>query len=158
MQQPETSLEYKALMVSSKAFGAGGIIPLRYTCDGLNVNPPIDIGDVPAEAKSIALIVEDPDAPGGTWLHWLVWNIPIKHHILESEAPGSQGLNDFRKKSYGGPCPPTGTHRYYFKVYALDDLLDLAEGATREALEAAMRDHIIAYGELMGVYKRAEHT
>lgn len=157
MKLPEIQLEYKAVNVSSKAFVAGGFIPLRYTCDGLNVNPPIDIGEIPAEAKSLALVVEDPDATGGTWLHWLVWNIPIKHHILESEASGIQGFNDFRKKSYGGPCPPAGTHRYFFKVYVLNELLDLPEGSTREALEAAMRDHIIAYGELMGVYKRVEH-
>lgn len=154
MQKPEINTDYKALKVTSRAFSAKGMIPAQYTCDGEDINPPLDLGPVPAEAKSLVLIVEDPDAPAGTWLHWLVWNIPVTHHLHEQEIPGEQGLNDFGRNTYGGPCPPSGTHRYFFKVYALDDLIDLPDGSTRREVEDAMRDHILAYGELVGLYKR----
>ncbi len=162
MQLTDVQTDYKVLDVSSKAFSHEETIPRRHTCDGLNVSPPLDIGEIPQEAKSLALIVEDPDAPGGTWLHWLVWNIPVKHHIAESEVPGVLGTNDFRHTSYGGPCPPpgtgrNGTHRYFFKVYALDNLPDLPAGSSKKQLEAAMGNHIVAYGELMGIYKRVRH-
>ena len=154
MQKFEIRTDYKALNVTSKAFSERGMIPAKYTCDGEDINPPLDLGLVPAEAKSLVLIIEDPDAPAGTWLHWLVWNIPVTHHLLEQEIPGEQGLNDFGRNAYGGPCPPSGTHRYFFKVYALDDLIDLPDGSTRREVEDAMRDHILAYGELVGLYKR----
>lgn len=154
MQKPEINTDYKALKVTSRAFSRKGMIPAQYTCDGEDINPPLDLGPVPAEAKSLVLIVEDPDAPAGTWLHWLVWNIPVTHHLHEQEIPGEQGLNDFGRNTYGGPCPPSGTHRYFFKVYALDDLIDLPDGSTRREVEDAMRDHILAYGELVGLYKR----
>lgn len=143
-----------AIRVSSTAFSAGGMIPPQYTCDGANVNPPLDIQNIPENAKCLALIVDDPDAPAGTWVHWVVWNIPVTQRIGENEAPGTEGLNDFKKHTYGGPCPPSGTHRYFFKVYALDVPLGLP-GDTRKAdLEKAMNGHILGYGELMGQYKR----
>ncbi|MGC1241455.1 MAG: YbhB/YbcL family Raf kinase inhibitor-like protein [Chryseosolibacter sp.] len=156
MQKSEIKTDYKALNVTSKAFSQNDTIPLKYTCDGEDINPPLEIGAVPAEARSLTLIVEDPDAPGGTWLHWLVWNIPVTHHLREKEVPGDQGINDFGRKTYGGPCPPSGTHRYFFKIYALDDLLDLPDGSSRSEMEEAMRDHILGYGELVGLYKRSK--
>ncbi|HEX6890389.1 MAG TPA: YbhB/YbcL family Raf kinase inhibitor-like protein [Chryseolinea sp.] len=154
MQEPSFPTAFKVLHVTSAAFRDKGNIPREYTCDGKDINPPLEIKAIPPEAKSIALIFEDPDAPSGTWLHWLVWNIPIMQHIRANEVPGEQGMNDFGRNDYGGPCPPSGTHRYIFKVYALDDLIDLTEGSTRNQLEDAMRDHIVAYGELQGFYKR----
>lgn len=102
----------------------------------------------------MAVIVEDPDASSKTWIHWLIWNIPVTHHLKENEVHGVEGMNDFRQLHYGGPCPPSGTHRYYFKVYALDTILDLAEGVSKSALEKAMGGHILAYGEIMGRYGR----
>jgi len=149
---------HKSLHISSPAFEPGGNIPSRYTCEGEDINPPLEIKQIPAEAKSMVLIIEDPDAPMGTWLHWLVWNIPIVHYINENEVPGDQGLNDSGKIEYGGPCPPSGMHRYYFKVYALDDLLDIPEGSSRGEVEAAMQNHIIAYGQVMGVYQKSRRT
>jgi len=154
MQRSEVMTDFKTLVVTSKTFKPQGAIPRKYTCDGEDVNPPLDIGDIPAEARSLAVIMEDLDAPSGTWVHWLVWNIPLTHQIHENEYPGDEGLNDFGRNGYGGPCPPSGTHRYVFKIYALNDLLDLPDGASRIQLEDAMRDHIVAYGELTGVYKR----
>src|SRR5688572_8394393 len=139
MQQPSSPTEFKVLHVTSAAFGDEGTIPREYTCDGTDVNPPLEIGAIPPEAKSLALIFEDPDAPSGTWLHWLVWTIPITQHIHEDEIPGEQGMNDFGRNDYGGPCPPSGTHKYIFKVYALDHLIDLPEGSTRSQVEDAMR-------------------
>lgn len=154
MLTQETPIDYKVLEVSSRAFRQYGAIPYKYTCDGEDINPPLDIKNIPVEAKSLTLIVEDPDAPRGTWLHWLVWNIPVTHRIKEDDVPGDQGVNDFGKVSYGGPCPPSGAHRYYFKVYALNSLLDLPRGLTRTQVEEAMSDHIIAYGETVGIYKK----
>lgn len=154
MQKSEINADFRALHVTSPAFSEKGLIPGKYTCDGQDINPPLDVGPIPPEARSLALIVDDPDAPAGTWLHWLVWNIPITHHLPEGEIQGDQGLNDFGRNTYGGPCPPLGTHRYFFKVYALDDLIDLPDGSSRREVEDAMRDHILAYGELVGLYKR----
>lgn len=154
MQQVAVKKDFKVLDLTSSAFRNGQTIPRKYTCEGDDVNPPLDIGGIPEEAKSLALIVEDPDAPMGTWVHWLVWNIPVIHCIRENEIPGDQGLNDFGRNTYGGPCPPSGTHRYLFKIYALDDLLDLPEGSLRRDIEEAMSDHILAFGELEGRYKK----
>lgn len=151
-------IDHKVMRISSPAFKPGGNIPSRYACEGEGINPPLDIKQIPAEAKSMVLIIEDPDAAMGTWLHWLVWNIPIVHYINENDVPGDQGLNDFGKIEYGGPCPPDGRHRYYFNLYALDALLDLPEGSSRKAVEAAMQNHIIAYGQLMGVYKKSSRS
>jgi Raf kinase inhibitor-like YbhB/YbcL family protein len=149
-----TAVDYKYLKVSSAAFDYGEIIPEKYTCDGENISPPLDIENIPEEAKCMVLIVDDPDAPVTTWVHWLVWDIPVTHHIQESEVHGVEGLNDFEKHYYGGPCPPSGTHRYFFKVYALDTLLNLPANTKKIQLEKAMSDHIIAFGELVGLYSR----
>ena len=116
------------------------------------------IANVPSETKSLALIVDDPDAPAGTWVHWVVWNIsPQTHEIKENSVPNgaNQGLNDFRKRSYGGPCPPSGTHRYFFKLYALDTILTLDVNATTAHVEKAMRKHIIAETRIVALYKRS---
>ncbi len=147
----------ETISVSSKAFRSGGMIPERYTSDGEDVNPPLTLENIPEEAKSIALIVDDPDAPSGTYVHWVVWNIdPSVRRIEEDSVPHGavRGTNDFRRLDYGGPCPPSGVHRYYFKFYALDTMLDLASGSTKTDLEHAMEGHIIARGMLMGRYTR----
>jgi hypothetical protein len=146
-----------AMTITSPAFGNKELIPSTFTCDGADVNPALNIGNVPPEAKSLTLIMDDPDAPGGMWVHWVVWNIdPTTREIKENGVPpgAKQGVNDFRKTPYGGPCPPSGTHRYFFKLYALDAMLDVGSGTTKGALEKAMTGHILAQAELMGRYKR----
>lgn len=148
-------MEPVQLRISSAAFADGEYIPVKYTCDGLNINPPLDIEGIPAEAQSLALIVDDPDAAAGTWVHWVMWNIPVAKHLAENHIPGQEGINDFRKQHYGGPCPPGGTHRYYFKVYALDTQLHLPASTGKVQLENAMRGHIAGYGALMGRYERS---
>jgi hypothetical protein len=130
------------------------MIPRKYTCDGQDVNPALTIENIPEQAKSLVLIVDDPDAPMGTWDHWLVWNIPPKKTIGEHSVPGAEGLNSFGKHSYGGPCPPSGTHRYFFKVYALDTLLNIASNSTKKDMEKAMKEHVLTKGELVGLYSR----
>jgi Raf kinase inhibitor-like YbhB/YbcL family protein len=150
----DKAVDYRLLHLSSTAFKEGGLIPAKYTCDGVNINPALDIIHIPEEAKSLALIVDDPDAPFGTWVHWVVWNIPVTHHIKENEVHGTKGINDFQRNHYVGPCPPSGTHRYFFKVYALDAVLDLPANTKKLQLEKAMSEHIIAFGELTGLYKR----
>jgi len=142
------------LKISSPAFSHGEKIPRQYTCDGKNINPPLHIEGFPETTKSLALIVEDPDAPRGSWIHWVMWNVPPTYDIAENTVPGVQGLNDFQKANYGGPCPPSGIHRYYFKIYALDKMLTLAPHSGKLQLEKAMKDCIIAYGETMGRYAR----
>lgn len=147
----------KELQISSPAFAAQGAIPPRFTCEGEDINPPLAIGAVPAGTKSLALIVDDPDAPVGTWVHWVMWNIPPEtKEIKENSIPAGavQGLNDWKKNRYGGPCPPSGTHRYFFKFYALDITLNLTPTTTKTALERAMQGHILARGELLGTYRR----
>jgi Raf kinase inhibitor-like YbhB/YbcL family protein len=144
----------KELTIISPAFKSNKSIPFKYTCDGDDVNPPLNIEGTPEETKSLVLIVDDPDAPMGTWDHWIVWNIPPTNKIEENSAPGTEGLNDFRKHSYGGPCPPSGTHRYFFKVYALDTKLSLDPNSRKKDVEKAMKDHILAKGELVGLYSR----
>jgi len=145
------------IKVTSSAFQVGGTIPAKFTCDAADMNPALRFQGTPAEAKSLALIVDDPDAPGGLFTHWLIWNIdPKVTEIAEGSAPiGMQGKNDFGNSGYGGPCPPSGTHRYYFKIFALDSDLDLAAGSKRAQLDAAMRGHVIAQGEMMGRYSRS---
>jgi len=151
-----------ALEVVSPAFAAGGMIPRKHTCDGEDVSPEISWSGVPAGTRSFALICDDPDAPAGTWVHWVVFNLPAAVSRLPEALPaepalpsgGRQGKNDFRRIGYGGPCPPSGTHRYVFKVYALDRLLDLEPGATKAQVEAAMKGHVLAEGSLMGRYRR----
>lgn len=155
MHITDTTTDYKPLRITSSAFDANQMIPSAYTCQGKDVNPPIDIDGIPDDAHCLALVVDDQDAPGKTWVHWLVWNIPITHHIKENSVPGEQGWNDFRRIAWGGPCPPSGTHRYFFKVYALDTLLELSSKTTKKELELAMGSHILAYGELIGLYKKS---
>ena len=151
-------IEPKNMKIISPAFSSNQLIPKKYTCDGENINPPLQISDVPKEAKSLVLIVDDPDAPGGTFLHWLVWNIDVNTLLMIEEnslPPGAfQGKNDFGKENYGGPCPPSGTHRYFFKVFALDKTLDLPTGSTLKKVEEEMRGHILDSGELIGLYHR----
>lgn len=145
------------LKITSPTFVTNGYIPAHYTCDGNDVNPPLEIADLPPGTKTLALIVDDPDAPRGMWVHWVVWNIaPTAHTIREDSVPAgsSQGKNDWKRNSYGGPCPPSGVHRYFFKLYALDTRLNLGAGATKSDLEKAMGGHIIATAELIGLYKR----
>jgi Raf kinase inhibitor-like YbhB/YbcL family protein len=144
--------------ISSPAFENSGAIPSRYTCDNIDVSPPLLIENVPSAAKSLALIVDDPDAPVGTWVHWVVWNIdPAVSEIKENSVPkgGMEGINDFRKHAYGGPCPPSGTHRYFFKLYALDRTLSIATHSEKAHVEKAMSGHVIASAQLMGKYRRA---
>ena len=146
------------MKISSTVFAPNGLIPEKYTCDGSDVNPPLQFEEIPAGAKSLALIVDDPDAPMGTWVHWVVWNIdPKTAEIQENSVPkGSmQGMNDFRKRDYGGPCPPSGTHRYFFKLYALDMTPNIGANSTKAALESSMKGHILAEAELIGLYKRS---
>jgi Raf kinase inhibitor-like YbhB/YbcL family protein len=144
------------MKITSAAFQEGGNIPSKFTCDGSDTSPPLQITGVPSEAKSLVLIVDDPDAPGGLFTHWLIWNIPPQtNSISEGNAPkGVYGTNDFGKPSYKGPCPPPGSHRYSFKIYALDRELDLRGGAKRSQLDAAMKGHIVAQGVLVGRYAR----
>lgn len=145
---------YKLLRVTSTAFHENELIPVKYTCDGENVNPPLNIEGIPEEAKCMVIIVDDPDAPVHTWAHWLVWNIPVTHHVHENSIHGIQGLNDFLQHRYGGPCPPSGTHRYFFKIYALNDVLNLPPDTKKIQLEKAMSEHVIAFGETIGLYTR----
>jgi len=140
------------LTVNSVAFKMKGQIPVKYACDGEGINPPLEMNNIPADAKSLVLIMDDPDAPKGLFTHWIVWNIPPNNMIAENSNPGISGINSARKTGYHPPCPPSGSHRYYFKIYALDTTLDLEAGETRDALEDAMAGHIISQGELMGYY------
>lgn len=148
------------ITVTSSAFKEGEMIPKKFTCDDRDVSPQLSWTGVPAGAKSIALICDDPDAPAGTWVHWVLFNLPATTTGLPegiAKLPGGalQGINDFRKITYGGPCPPGGTHRYYFKVYALDTVLSLKERASKGDLLRAMEGHILGQGQLMGKYKRS---
>jgi Raf kinase inhibitor-like YbhB/YbcL family protein len=152
------------MRIWSRIFEDGQEIPAKYTCDGENVSPEITWSGVPESARSLALIMDDPDAPHGVFVHWLIWNIPAGENALtdgigiaaERSSGGSQGRNGFANLGYGGPCPPSGTHRYFFYLYALDTVLDLAPGATREELERAMQGHIVAEAETMCRYTRTK--
>jgi Raf kinase inhibitor-like YbhB/YbcL family protein len=148
--------------VTSSAFEEGGMIPSKYTCDGNDVSPPLQWDAVPEATKSVALISDDPDAPMGTWVHWVLFNWPADSREITENIPpdnilpngAKQGTTDFHRIGYGGPCPPSGTHRYFFKIYALDTMLDLDAGADKSALLKAMEGHILGQGQLMGKYKR----
>src|SRR6266705_4226404 len=145
------------MKISSSAFKEGGTIPEKFSKNGQNVNPELRIEGAPAEAKSLTLIVDDPDAPVGLYSHWLVWNIDSKTtEIAENSVPKGavQGTNDYPTLGYGGPQPPSGTHRYYFKIYALDQTLNLRAGAKRKELDKEISGHVIAQGQLMGRYTR----
>jgi Raf kinase inhibitor-like YbhB/YbcL family protein len=151
-----------SITIESPAFKSMQMIPSKYTCDGEDVSPPLTWRGVPPEAKSLVLISDDPDAPVGTWVHWVCYDIPPTVDSLpESVAKtdtlpcgGRQGITDFRRTGYGGPCPPSGTHRYFFKIHALDTVLDLPGGRTKKQIEQAMQGHILAQGELVGKYAR----
>ena len=142
------------MKITSSEFNDSGFIPKKFTCQGEDINPSLILQDVPPQAKSIVLIIDDPDAPGGMWVHWVVYDIPVCARIEEHSVPGTQGINDFRRKEYGGPCPPSGTHRYFFKVYALDTILHLAEGKSKSEVERAMQGHVLSQVELVGLYKK----
>jgi len=159
---PPAGGEKMSIEVTSTAFEDGGMIPPRYTADGQDISPPLRWDAVPEGTKSIALISDDPDAPMGTWVHWVLFNLPADAAELAENVPpkstlpngAAQGTNDFGKIGYGGPAPPSGTHRYYFKIYALDAQIDLPPGAKKSQLLKAMEGHILAQGQLMGRYKR----
>lgn len=145
------------MKIISSEFKNNEKIPSNYTCEGEDVNPPLEFVDVPEDAKSLALIVDDPDAPGKTWVHWVVFNIPPEtEEIDEDTVPDDAilGRTDFGNKSYGGPCPPSGTHRYFFKLYALDAMLDLDSGASKQEVLDAMNGRIIEKAELVGIFAR----
>jgi Raf kinase inhibitor-like YbhB/YbcL family protein len=156
-KQIQVSPRVQTFNVTSEAFKHKGFIPAKYTFDGENINPPLSIGDFPKETKSLVLIVDDPDAPIRSWTHWTVWNITPTHFIKEATAPGKEGVNDMRYKKYSGPCPVSGIHRYFFKVYALNkSILNLPPATTgKYELERAMDQYIIGRGELIGLYLRA---
>jgi Raf kinase inhibitor-like YbhB/YbcL family protein len=148
--------------IKSSAFKSGARIPAKHTCDGVDVSPPLAWKKLPAGTKNLALICDDPDAPMGTWVHWVIYDIPASSQGLQEKLPPlkelangiKQGMNDFRAIGYGGPCPPSGEHRYFFKLYALDGPMGLKPGATKTQLLAAMKGHILGEAELMGKYKR----
>jgi Raf kinase inhibitor-like YbhB/YbcL family protein len=143
------------LSVKSPAFESGKLIPKKYTCDGQDINPPLTIEGIPKEAKTIVLLVDDPDAPSGTFDHWVVWNIPPSiSKISENTVPGIEGMNGARQMGYMGPCPPSGTHRYFFKVYAINTELSLGVGSKKKDVEKAIQNHILSKGELMAIYRR----
>lgn len=157
-QQQETALK---LQVSSKSFPAGADIPKKYTCDGQNISPELAWANLPGDTRSVAVLLEDPDAPGGTFTHWLMYDLPVgMASVVEGvpvtgEIPGGglQGINDFGKLGYGGPCPPPGrAHRYVFRVFALDKILGLPSRASKESVQQAMRGHVLAEGEIVGKF------
>jgi Raf kinase inhibitor-like YbhB/YbcL family protein len=152
-----------AFTISSSGFHNGGQVPKQFTCEGSDISPELHWSSPPAGTQSFALIADDPDAPAGTWTHWIVFNLPAQTAGLaenvakvdELPSGGAQGRNDFRKIGYGGPCPPAGKpHRYFFKLYALDNKLDLKAGASRQELEQAMQGHVLGQAELFGKYQR----
>jgi Raf kinase inhibitor-like YbhB/YbcL family protein len=150
------------IKITSPAFEDEGLIPEKHTCDGMDVSPALGWDSGPEGTKTFALVCDDPDAPMGTWVHWILFNVPADVNELpesippeqELESGAKQGMNDFHKIGYGGPCPPGGTHRYFFKIYALDTEVDLEAGATKSDLLGAMEGHILAEGQLMGKYSR----
>lgn len=155
--------EKQSMQLTTTAFAQGQPIPAPYTCTGKNISPALKWNGVPEPAKSLVLIADDPDAPSGTWVHWVLYDLPSATKELPEDVSkgqyisggGTQGLNDFKHLGYGGPCPPPGKpHRYFFKLYALDTMLELKPGATKKAVEKAMEKHVLAQGELMGTYKR----
>ncbi|HUU06460.1 MAG TPA: YbhB/YbcL family Raf kinase inhibitor-like protein [Patescibacteria group bacterium] len=143
------------MKITSPDFRNNEMIPKKFTCEGEDASPCLVIEGIPPQAKSLALIVDDPDAPMGTWVHWVVYDMPPAGRIEQDSVPGKQGMNDFGKRKYGGPCPPSGTHRYFFKVFALDAMLNLKEGLSKKELEHLLQRHILEKAELVGLYKRA---
>ena len=152
-----------SIKLTSTAFKEGEPIPRQYTCDGVNVSPSLEWSGVPKSAKTLVIFADDPDAPAGAWVHWVLYNLPADNIGMvenlpatdELRAGGFQGKNDFGKIGYGGPCPPSGTHRYFFKIYALDSELPLKASATKAEVEKAMEGHVVAQGQLMGTYSHS---
>jgi Raf kinase inhibitor-like YbhB/YbcL family protein len=143
------------LMITSTVFMDNNMIPSKYSCEGENISPPLSIADIPANAKSLALIMHDPDAPmKGGFTHWVVWNMDVNGDIPENFKGGEQGMNSSKKQGYTGMCPPSGTHHYHFKVYALDTRLNPGSNTDKAGLERAMKGHILAKGELVGLYAK----
>lgn len=150
------------LKINSSVFETGAMIPGKYTCDGEDISPPLSWDGVPNGTQSLALINDDPDAPMGTWVHWVIYDIPATVKEFKENIPKEkklsdgtlQGITDFKRIGYGGPCPPSGTHRYFFKLYALDTKLNFDSGATKKQIEDAMKGHILAQAELVGKYAR----
>lgn len=142
------------MKLTSPAFKNNEMMDKKYTCKGQNVNPPLVIENIPSAAKSLALIVDDPDAPAKTWVHWVVYDMPAISRIGEGSVTGKQGINDSGRVQYDGPCPPSGTHRYFFKIYALDKELGLKEGADKPTVEKAMEGHILDKAELIGLFRK----
>jgi hypothetical protein len=145
------------MKLTSSVFENNGNIPAKFTCDGENINPPLEISEAPTNAKSLALIVDDPDAPAGDWVHWTLWNIPPDVKVIsENSVPAGavEGTTSFGKSGYGGPCPPSGTHHYQFKLYALDTLLSQENSAIKKDIEQAMEGHILEQVLLVGLYQR----
>ncbi|MDD5495856.1 MAG: YbhB/YbcL family Raf kinase inhibitor-like protein [Candidatus Omnitrophica bacterium] len=142
------------MKISSPEFENNNFIPKKFSGEGEDINPPLVIENIPANARSLVLIVDDPDAPLGTWTHWLVYDIPVVSRIEENSIPGKEGITSARSKGYHGPLPPFGTHHYFFKIYALDKELDLKEGQNVKDAERAMKGHVLDKAELIGLYKR----
>ncbi len=145
------------MKIVSSVFTNNSSIPKKYTCDGKNINPPLSFFDMPPNAKSFALIVDDPDAPGGTWTHWVLYNIdPHVREISENSVPSgaTEGITSFGKTGYGGPCPPFGTHRYFFKLYALNDILSFKQRVRKEEVEKEINRQLIDSTQIVGLYKR----
>lgn len=156
-QNKTASNPYRAMQLTSPAFGHNQSIPPAYTCDADDVNPPLETSGVPQAAQSLVLIVDDPDAPRGDWVHWTIWNIrPDVKEIGENSVPagGVEGLTDFGRTGWGGPCPPSGEHRYQFKLYALDTTLNLDQSAKKADVERAMQNHVLDQTVLVGLYRR----
>jgi Raf kinase inhibitor-like YbhB/YbcL family protein len=143
------------MKLTSPEFEHCGTIPAKFTCDGEDISPTLEIANAPDGTKTMVLIVDDPDSPSKTWLHWLVYGIAPASRIKENQVPGKQGMNDFGKKDYGGPCPHSGRHRYFFRLHALNVELNLPDGASRKDIEDAMQGHILDKTELMGLYERS---
>jgi Raf kinase inhibitor-like YbhB/YbcL family protein len=143
------------IQLKSPVFSSMGKIPVKYTSDGPNISPPLTLDKIPSATRTLVLLVEDPNAPVDTWVHWLVWNIAPTTKINEGTIPGTQGLNSFMQHHYKGPCPPTETRNYFFKVYAIDKVLPLSERSTKYDVMKAMKDHVVGYGELQGNYTRS---
>jgi len=153
----DLSIKNINMKLTSPVFEHNASIPSQYTCDGGNFNPPLNISEVPENTQSLVLMVDDPDAPGGDWVHWLVWNIdPKTTQINEKSVPDNaiEGLTSFNNRGYGGPCPPGGEHRYFFKLYALDTMIELESNANKQDLLQEMEGHIIDSVELIGLYSR----
>jgi len=142
------------MKISSPSFRHNQSLPAKFTCKGENVNPALAVENIPQGTTSLVLIIDDPDASAGTWVHWVVFDIPVMNRIEENSIPGKQGTNDSGRVDYDGPCPPSGTHRYFFKIYALDTMLNLEEGVDTGTVKKAMQGHILAHAELIGLFGR----